>query len=905
LLKRLEEGRQRAMTLISAPAGYGKSILAGQWLEACQGRSAWLSLDEGDNDLRVFLRYLLEAIRQTLPALPLRSTSLLQAAVLPPVKVLSHYLLNDLEQLDAPLMLVLDDYHRISLPSIHDLFRELLQHPAPLLHLVLLTRSDPPLSVNHLFAHGQLTKITKEELRFSLPETRLLLERILHAEIDEQTASALETTMEGWVTGLRLAALSMGREQDPARLVENIADDSSSIQEYLIGEVLSQAPPAFARLLMESSLLDRFCAPLCDVLHTGQNDLDTAGQVDGQAFIEWLETTHLFVIPLDERHEWFRYHHLFQQFLQWQLELRRSAGEIAGLYIRASEWCAEQGLIAEAIRYALAGRDVERAVLFVERHRQAILNVDQEYVLEKWLALLPGKVKQQRPGLLLAQAWVYRYQFRLADIFPLLAQIEALLVDQPVDEPLQAEIDFFHGYCAFFQGNSARSLECLSQALERAPSTYYLLRGETEIVLGLAGQMEGRPVEIMPRPEKILLHRHALTTIRKTRVLAAPVFLKIIAARFDDLALLYARHLYDAAVEGAYDYAKAWSFCLQGLIYSARHAPDAALPHFQQVVELRYVVHTRAAIDSLAGLSFTYQLTRRTEEADAAMAQLLDFARSFSDPAVLALAQSCQARLAVMQGDLEVALRWLETIILLDEVMVWWLEIPAVTACRVLVAEGSTASLQEAEQRLQQLVQQNQKQHNSCHLVESLTLLSLTHAGQDRLDEAVASLERAIVLAEPGGFMRPFIESGAPMADLLNRLRDRKNESRFIERILSVLTGEEAGIQLAPELSSHPETNDSVDASGRPAAGSEAPPRRQASAANQAVKSESLTNREIEVLELLGQRFYNREIAEQLGIALDTVKNHLKNIYKKLRVNGRREAEAKARELGILPPHKK
>jgi len=286
LIEQLEEGRQRTMTLISAPAGYGKSIVASQWLEACGCPGAWLSLEESDNDLRVFLTYLLAAIEKVFPTVNLKTQSLVHAAELPPVKVLSRYILNDLDDVDEPFILVLDDFHQIKEMAVHDLLVEMLHHPSPMLHLALLTRRDPPLPLGMLRAQGRLTEIGMEHLRFTDAETKTFLERVLHAPIDEGKAAILDAKMEGWVTGLRLAALSLGRKEDADRFLQGLEEGTPLVTDYLIQEVLSAAPPAMARDLMAASILDRFCAPLCDVLFLSTREQKkTEDQLSGKAFI--------------------------------------------------------------------------------------------------------------------------------------------------------------------------------------------------------------------------------------------------------------------------------------------------------------------------------------------------------------------------------------------------------------------------------------------------------------------------------------------------------------------------------------------------------------------------------------------------------------------------------------------
>jgi len=403
LIELLEHGRHRPLTLITAPAGYGKSVLASQWLEICGCPGAWLSLDENDSNLRQFLTYLLEALQGMFPSVELKTGTFLQAVNLPPVKVLAHNLLNDVEEVKEPFILVLDDYHCIREEAIHNLLTELLRYPSPMLHLTLLTRRDPPLPIGPMRAGGQLTEITMESLRFTVSETKAFLERLFDVSPDENTVSVLEEKLEGWGAGLRLAALSMGREGKSDFIMKDLGEGASFIHEYLMQEVLLQVPPAFASFLIESSMLERFCAPLCSAVHLyeGQPGGEKTG---GQDFIDWLEKTHLFVVPLDEPHYWFRYHHLFQQLLQRQLELHHSPEEIAAFHSRAADWFVENGLIEEAIKHLLDVGDALAAAQIVERNRHAALDNDQWHTLKKWLDRLPHEIKQERPDLLLGVA---------------------------------------------------------------------------------------------------------------------------------------------------------------------------------------------------------------------------------------------------------------------------------------------------------------------------------------------------------------------------------------------------------------------------------------------------------------------------------------------------------------------
>lgn len=359
LIKLLENGIQKTLTLISAPAGYGKSIVASQWLEISCLPGIWVSLDERDNDASAFLRYVLEAIQSLFPQQVLKTKSLLELAELPSPKVTGRYLLNDLEALSERFILVLDDYHYISNTAVHDLLAELLNHPSPAMHLVLVTRRDPPMPLASLQARRILTEIPSELLRFNSSETKSLLERTLRRTISDKSAAVLEEKMEGWVTGLLLAALSVRSKSDQERIVDKLQGPVQYVNDYLITEVLNSQSAAIRHYLLSTSIVDRFCADLCDVLG-GVDAKPSEDEIDGADFIAKLQKDNLFLVALDTENRWFRYHHLFHQLLQDQLNRHFSPEEITALQSRANEWLAENDIIDDAKKHSPAAfRDIE------------------------------------------------------------------------------------------------------------------------------------------------------------------------------------------------------------------------------------------------------------------------------------------------------------------------------------------------------------------------------------------------------------------------------------------------------------------------------------------------------------------------------------------------------------------
>ena len=444
LLEQLDQRRSRPLTLVSAPAGYGKSVLIHSWLESCDITSAWVSLDKDDNDLRTFTTYFVAAVKTLFSGACRNTQALLNASELPPIAILVANLLNELDLIEQSFIIVLDDFHLIEDESVLDLITKLLHHPPRTMHLVLIGRQDPALPISTLRAQSFVTEIRTQDLRFNELETATFLKRALETQVDLATATALQEKTEGWVTGLRLAALSMRHRGslDPKLLEPQV--DSQYVMEYLFTEVLSQQPPEISQYLLGTAILDRFCGPLCEAVCVPGAEPFTC-ETGGWEFIVWLKKENMFLISLDTENRWFRFHHLFQKLLVNQLNRHFSSEDINALHARASAWFAENGLIEEAIRHALDAGDEISAAQLVEKNRQAILDDDTWYVLERWLSMFPDTVIQQRPELLLARAWVTYFCYRYALIPPSVDLAESLLNNQPQEQPLYGELYFFKG----------------------------------------------------------------------------------------------------------------------------------------------------------------------------------------------------------------------------------------------------------------------------------------------------------------------------------------------------------------------------------------------------------------------------------------------------------------------------
>jgi len=863
LLDRLNRHRRRPMTLVSAPAGYGKSMLVSYWLETCGITGGWISLDENDNDLRSFMAYFIAAVERLCSGACRKTQTMIHSPNLPQLTELSSTLLNELDQIEQPCIIVLDDYHLIKETVVHDLLTGLLNSPPQSLHLVLIGRQDPPLPISTLRAKSLVTEVRAKDLCLDQHETAEFLRLILHQQIDSQTAATLREKTEGWITGLLLAAISLRHRDNPEPILLKAHSDAQYVMEYLFNEVYAKQSAAVRPYLLGSAILDRFCAPLCEVVCAPGTDASSC-ELGGWEYIAWLKKENLFLISLDPENRWFRYHHLFQSLLLNQLTRRYSSEEINALHARASAWFADEGMITEAIRHALAAGDESGAAQLAVQNRQTTLNAEGWFVFEKWLSMLPDVMIQQRPELLIAQVWIHYYHFNYGFIGSILDVAESLLSHQPEERPLYGEIYFFRAMFYLFQGNSALSFKFLENALEQIPETHHTMRGLAETYYGIAGQMHGQKERVV-NVLTDLLHNQPMKNNRKVRVIAGLVIAYILSGDLP-VAITLNQQLNTLAIRIPSSHYFALSSYLSGLIHYCRNELDLAIDHLSQAAELVYILLRRASADCMAALALAYQTAQQTNKAGATLERLITYAHTPNDSTYSTIANSCRTRLSLIKGEapfsfgpagINKAMN--------EEPMFFWLEIPSITRCRVLLEEGSDVNLQEAENRLQEYLRLCRTQHNTFQMIFILPLLALAHEKQGRPDEAATVLEEAVNMAGPGGFIRPFIEPGPELAGPLKRLAEKNIAVDYIGQILAAFS--------PPD---HP-----------PSSIAQTP-------------DDLLTNRELDILEMLAQRLHNKEIAEKLFISAHTVNAHLKNIYRKLDVRNRRQAVARAKDLGII-----
>ncbi len=774
LMELLDHNIDHPLTLVCAPAGFGKTTLISTWLEhlaadqsedaACIP-AAWLSLDENDSDLNLFLRYCIAAIRTIFSEACTETLALLQAQRLPPQAVLNITLSNELDELPGEFILVLDDYHTIQGVEVHNLLGELARHWPNPLHLVLISRISPPLPLDKLRAKRMVNEVRTRDLRFTQEEMAAYLSQSQFTLRDQNALPLLEERFEGWPAGLHLAALSLHTADSQESVLRALSRENANITRYLVDEVLSHQPPEIQAFLLKTSILERFSASLCGAI---LGEVDTVRDVS--VYLDWIERAELFVIPLDERREWYRYHHLFQELLQQRLFAEMAPDQVADLHRLASVWFAEHGLVDEAVHHALAAGDLDLAAHQMFAGLKELLNREDRPTLERWLRLLPEEVIQQRPELLMVKAWSLQFQWRLDLQVQVLKQIENLLdagggAAIPADDLqfLRGQILLPRAQQAYFNNQASQAIDLCQQILAIFPPSWTFVRGGAMIYLGLSMQASGQALEA----ERLLLADYEAygekDDIYVLFVLESLGFTYLHTGQLER-ARQIAQVLVQRSARSGLRLMEYWGDWLLSVVCYERNELEAAAQFFTQVFTNRYIAQISPYRDAVAGLALIHQIHGESAEAWQVLELISQFDLELSGSEALRT-QSLRARLLLMQGDLEGAGRWADTFTgPPPDQALFWLEEPQVTRAHILLAGGSQVDLRLALQILDTLDEIADRTHNTRYKISILALraLALDAVAQRAVGETGQAERRAQASPGPGvagglhpGFRRP------------------------------------------------------------------------------------------------------------------------------------------------------
>jgi LuxR family maltose regulon positive regulatory protein len=854
LIDRLTAGLDGNLTLLSAPAGYGKTTLVAECLQGILTKSTWLSLDESDNDPRRFLDYLLAALRQIQADVGRPVEAMLQSPQPPPNEVILTALVNEIAAIPQPFILVLDDYHIIHTPPIHGQLNFLLEHQPQQMRLVVITREDPPLPLPRLRARGQLTEIRQADLRFSPEECADFLQRVMGLNLSSEDISALERRTEGWIAGLQLAALSMRGHEDVSGFIQAFTGSNRFILDYLMDEVFERQTPEVKDFLLKTSILERLSAPLCDTVISDQSLAlsRVEGAVNSQSLLEYLEHSNLFIIPLDQSRQWYRYHRLFAELLRQRLQITESISESA-LHCLACQWFANEGLFPEAIHHALAGADWDRAAGLVSGQSVLMLRRGELITLLGWLKSLPDDVICARPLLCRDYGWTLTLTGQLDAAAPYLDCAERAM--QGDDQHL-GQIMVAQAYLARARGDYARAIALSKQALELVAETDMLHRSLVTFTLGFALFNAGHIVEAEP----------ALLEACETARASGNDY-----ARQTALGLLGAIQKIQGRLHRAVE------FCQQAL-YEAHGSPTAAQVQVflasifyewndlnAAVDQLTQAFKASQQIGNLAIQPEIHQIMTHIHVARGdstfALEQLSEFrqlARNMDSPPARAMVAALHADVALTQGDIPSASHWTNQMTEgIDPSALGILY--GLTKARLSLAQGQRA---EASKILAGVYDSVAQMGLVAIMIDVRAWQSLA---AETPAEAIRFLQSALKMAQPEHFIRTFVDKGEPMKFLLERMKSEGGEMEdYVLTLLSAFGGEVAG------------------------------------GSKEQLLVEPMSERELEILRLLADGLSNREIAERLVITVGTTKSHVHHILEKMGSDSRMQAVAKARELGLL-----
>ena len=914
LIRHLEEATRGRLTLVCAPAGFGKSTLLGDWILRSGLAVGWVSLDQDDNDPARFFSYLVAALRNAAPTTGEKAGSLLHSPQ-PPTRALLTDLVNEAAAVPKDFAIVLDDYHVIEDEAVHATLAFLLEHLPPQMHLVVASRTDPPLLLSRLLASGDLTRLAASDLRFTPEEAAEFLSEVMGLDLSADDIATLEERTEGWVAALQLAALSMRGREDLSGFVSAFAGTERHVFDYLAEEVLDRQSDEERTFLLRTSILDRLSAPLCDAV---------TGQDQSQATLEKLERMNLLLVPLDDRRQWYRYHHLFSDFLRERLR-KDNPEMVSEVHSRASVWHESHGTGNEAIGHALAAADYDRAAGLIERLEDAMLGQGELPMIGRLIKTLPEQVIRSRPRLYT----IYTYSVlmigpgRWDAAEAALRDVERMLGigDEGVIEAFEVEerariagdiatvraniANHGHGDLPSAIALNRRAIELFAHDEQGAGNVAALNLAECLLDIGdlpAASRAIDEAIEISRAAEHHAYFAGALCLLGR---------LQATRGRLSEAMRTYERVLRLAAEhdEAGISLEKGVAHVSMGELLFERNDPEAARRHLLEGIEralewvdqgegMRSLLEVTESHDQFAGLEEVdadaahgvvpgYIALARVRQAqgdpDGAFEALRNVELVALNSRISPLwkgraeswGQAWRARLCMAQGDLRAAARWaLDRELNATNDTDYSSEVEYLTLARLLMAQGE---YEQAAGLLDRLRESAEAGGRGRTVIEVLVLQALVLRARNDEPGALATLRRALVLAEPEGYIRTFVDEGEPMADLLQRLLRAWRKERSDEVPLDYVS------RLLDSLGIDTKAPFGIDARD-----------------TATLILDPITGRELEVLQLLDSDLSNRQIAARLFVSLDTVKTHTRHLYAKLGVHNRHQAVSRARDLKLL-----
>ena len=858
----------KPLTIVVAPAGYGKSTVVSAWDHQNPYKSAWLSLDDSDSDPRVFLTYFLAAVRTATPDFGNDIQGIVDAEVLPSPDVIAIYLSNELELLNQPLTLVLDDFHKIRHPDIHEMLDVLLAHPPSNFHLILSCRRDPAISLQALRARNQVAEIRMRDLIFSVEDTSALVNAANIGEIKKPAIRHLHERTEGWPAGIRLAMLASLRQDNPENYLRNFGSRNLHLQEYILQDLFGGLPDAIQECLLSTAVLEQFCAPLCDAVIAGEGETG----LSGIEFVDFLRNSGLPIVSLDSDGRWYRYHHLFNDLLLQRLGETAERPRIIDIHRQAAAWLTENHLIEDAIRHSLAADDSETAVGLVEKFRHIRMADDEWSRLERWLSLFDPEVIEQSLPLTILECWLdLSHRYELADLFERLPKARQLLesVCMSAKEYAQVslELDVLDCPLAYVSMDSTATARFADGAISDLPPDREYVRSIALMYRAGAHQIDGDIAGAEELIQRHITSREFQNPNSTARMLQALCFIYWADGDTEKLEAT-AKRLIDVSSEHSLWWSLSFGHYFAGVTRYDRGELDKAIEHLSAVVDRAHVFPIQNVAHCWYPLSLAHEANGDSESAEKFASGISQFCLERANPQFIATSQAFAAELAARQSNNSKARKWMDTYkpepgMILHRFFhpeVAWLKIAASIADKELRPQ-----IDDVAARLLDIMAR------SNHLRLKIDVLGIQALLASRNgDESTAAdlIRGAIEIGQPGQLIRPLADLGPEIASILTRLELDEQGLEYVGQIIASMGSDTAG-----------PAADKTRIHGLP---------------------DTLSDRESEILGLMAQGLRNKEIGEKLFISPGTVKRHAHNIYGKLAVRSRQEAVAKAKGLGIL-----
>ncbi len=871
LIQKLDKLREYKLALIVASAGYGKTSLVSEWVAQSPLKAAWFSIDAGDNDPVRFWDYFIAVIRTAFPEIGEPALTLLHEPQPLPIEMILSTLINELSALSDPLAVVLDDYHVIDSSAIHDGLIFLVEHMPSQIRLIMTTRTDPPLPLARMRVRSQLLEIRSADLRFSPPQIATFFTDVMGLALTNEEVTALDTRVEGWIAGLQLAGLALQGKRDPAEFIASFAGDHRYVLDYLGDEILDRQPEAIQQFLLQTSILERLNTDLCDTV---------VGVENSYSVLEHLERNHFFVVALDDRRHWYRYHRLFADFLQHRLKLKYP-DRTKELHQRASQWFEQNGLQAEAISHALEAQDNERAAELVQGIAELLIWRRAEHnTLLGWLTALPDSVFQVYPRLYLYHAWVLHLtnQMSAAEQRIRDAEMTPNQADGSPDPLMAGMLAAVHSTLTGLHQKFPETLELSRKALELLPEEAVSWRCMASINLGVTCAYIGEVQEAV----EVLSYAMELSQEIGSSFAILSAFWHLSSLQTAQLSLRAAENTcqqleHAAHMPGLQRFpTSGYIALLLGEISMERNDLDAAERNLLESAEqINPESFPLALLRAYIALSRLKTLQGDTEGAEYywQLAEQLERMSNLQGRATLL--SISRARRWLEQGNLEAVERWAaENQLGPDDEFSYHREAHYLLLARFYIAKGDRVD--QALYLLERMVKRAEVGQRHGSLLRALLLQAVAFHADNDGQKAAESLARAVSLAEPEQPLRVFADEGQPIALLLEKLLDMQRKGQLALPISS----EYAARLLTTMGKNAPSPTPKHRTVGHLA--------------------DMLSPRELEVLRLLADGLESNEIAERLFIAVDTARTHIKNIYSKLGVHSRWEAIKHAEEYHLL-----